>query len=87
MSRESPAPPNYCYRISFPRSLKTSKYNKTNIMLNFIMKTLEFKVFKEHARERFFDISNLIAPDSLATFRPFGYPEKGSLTYNFVPKG
>ncbi len=51
MWRESLATPNYLYRISFPRLLKTSKYNKTYIMLNFVTKTLEFKVSKEQGND------------------------------------
>ena len=34
---ESLGMPNYLYQISFPRSIKTSKCNKTCIMLNFVM--------------------------------------------------
>jgi hypothetical protein len=35
------------YRISFPRSIKILKCNKTYIMLDFVMKTLESKVLIE----------------------------------------
>ena len=53
VARESGAT-NYLYRISsFPRSLKTSKRNKTYIVLNFRtqMKSVERKVFKERGND------------------------------------
>ncbi len=45
--------------------------------------TLHFEVFKNEGM--IFDIGNLVIPDSLATFRPFGYPKKPR-TKTFVDK-
>ncbi len=59
------------YRDIIHRSLKPSKCNKTYIMLNFVMKTLEFKVFLKNGG-MIFDFSNLVVLDFLATFRHLG---------------
>ncbi len=40
-------------------------------MLNFVMKTLEFKAFLKNG-EMIFDFSNLVVSDFLTTFRPLG---------------
>ncbi len=44
--------------FSFPRPIKTSKCNKIYIILNFVMRALEFK-----DEETIHDISNLLVPD------------------------